>query len=220
MKTHITLLLVACLVLLPLSGNSGEGPSVRTISVMILDPAAGHPIVLPDEIPAELRGEVLAALKSAPPQFIQGLAAWIVVIVIVVVVGIIIYCLWKCSQMIRPVNNNTPPEDPTDPYPAFTGVAKNEGRPLFLINTNPAPTCDLQTSEDLRQWTTLATFSADAAAGPDWRVLKATSPHGLELARRTVRGSTTNNPISLTSTNPVTIPAASAEKMFFRLVAH
>jgi hypothetical protein len=157
MKTYIALLLAACLALLPFNSSHAD-PVTKTISVIVLVPDPGQPIVLPAAIPPEMRAEVLTALETAPPQFIQGLAAWMVVIVIVVVVGIIIYCLWRCAQMIP----STPPPEPIDPNdnPAFTG-ARNAGRPLVLVHTSAAPSCRLEGTTDLASWVTLATFTGD-----------------------------------------------------------
>jgi len=153
MKTYISILLSFVIALLPVLGSAGDGPTqqVQVITVRVAVPEAGQDIIIPNDIPPDIQKEVRRVLETnpPPPQLIQGLATWILVIAIVVVTGVILYCLWKCSQMIPPPPPPTDSQEPPrDPYPALAGPH------ALVYNLEPAPEAELQYSLSLDnpQW--------------------------------------------------------------------
>lgn len=155
MKTYISILLSVVIALLPVSGSAGEGPGqqVQVITVRVAVPEAGQDMIIPNNIPPDVQEQVRRVLETDPPapQFFQGIATWIVMITIVVVVGIILYCLWKCSQLIPPPPPLEPAdsqEPPRDPYPALAGPH------ALVYNLEPAAEYELQYTLSLEnpQW--------------------------------------------------------------------
>jgi len=127
MKTYLCLLLAAILTALPMSGQSAE---TRTMTIAI--PVQFGVAEIPDWLPADIQQQIQILLESQTDT-LMGWSTFILVVAIVVVAGIVLYCLWRCSQMIPP----PAPPIPDDPSLADLPHA-------LVYNLNPAPECELQ----------------------------------------------------------------------------
>jgi hypothetical protein len=142
----VTVLLAAALVMIPPLPSTVQAQT-QTLRVNVLVPLPGQPIILPPEIPRELRGAVFMALmnlapgqsisidsNSLPPEpptppiwpglhgKIAGVVCiwWTVVIFTVVVAAVIVYTIYKLCQLLSPPKPTKPATNalPYDPYPA------------------------------------------------------------------------------------------------------
>jgi len=138
MKTYICISLALILSALPMSGQSANGASVQTRTMTIAIPVGFGQVDLPSWIPLDVQEEILRVIESLPPDELMGWSTFILVVAIVIVAGIILYCLWRCSQMIPP---------PAPPIPDDPSIAN---LPHALVyNLNPTPECELQFCTDL-----------------------------------------------------------------------
>jgi hypothetical protein len=148
MKTYICISMALILATLPMSGQSVNGASVQTRQVTIAIPVQFGVAEFPDWLPADIQQQIQILIESQPDA-LMGWATFIVIVVIVVVTAVILYCLWRCSQMIPP----SPPPIPDDPSLADLPHA-------LVYNLNPALECELQFCTDLRSpsWVTMSIF--------------------------------------------------------------
>ena len=144
----VAVLVAASLVAIPPFQSSVQAkpkPQTITLRVHVPVPAIGQPIVLPPEIPRELRGAVFMALENlepgqsieinsndlppepASPPIWNGthrIAAevclwWTIVIIAVVTVAIVVYLIYKlCDLLTPPIAKPETNDPPYDPYPA------------------------------------------------------------------------------------------------------
>src|SRR5678815_4308054 len=137
MKTYLCLLLAAVLTTLPMSGQSANGSSVQTRTMTIAIPVQFGVAEIPDRLPADIQQQIQILIESQT-DMLMGWSTFILVVAIVIVAGIILYCLWRCSQMIPP----PAPPIPDDPSLADLPHA-------LVYNLNPAPECVLKFCTDL-----------------------------------------------------------------------
>ncbi len=145
MKTILCLLLSAVIASIPFTSQSSE---VITVAVPL--PMLIQTIDLPDNIPQDIQDQITIAIL----EYREGLFTWaefFVGVAIVVVAGVILYCLWRCSQMIPDPQPQQPPDDP-----ALAGQPS-----LFVYNLSALDSVELQVCTDLSlpEWTTVATLS-------------------------------------------------------------
>ncbi len=139
MKNIISMLMVGVVVWIPMTSRS---------ELITINPLT-QSIELPSNIPQDVQDQIRVVLASQ-----EGMFTWVegfVALAIVVVAGVILYCLWRCSQMIPDPQPQQPPP-PDDP--AFSPVHS-----AIVYNLSALDSIELQVCTDLGnpQWKTVAT---------------------------------------------------------------
>ncbi len=137
MKTILCLLLSAVIASIPFTSRS---------EVITLNPLT-QSIELPSSIPQDVQDQIRVVIASQ-----EGMFTWVegfVALAIVVVAGVILYCLWRCSQMIPPVQPQPPPDDP-----ALVNMPH-----ALVYNLFDADAYQLQCSQNMENWTTICTLN-------------------------------------------------------------
>ncbi len=123
----------------------GSQPTGGTVTIMV---PFGQAIELPDSIPQDIQDQIQVVLALEQEGFITWTQG-ILTIAIVVVAGIILYCLWRCSEMIPPANPQPPPDDP-----ALVNMPH-----ALVYNLLDTDAYQLQCSENMENWTTICTLT-------------------------------------------------------------
>ncbi len=144
MKTILIILLSVAIAAIPMTSQSTEFITINPLT---------QSIELPSNIPKDVQEQIRVVIATT-----DGLFSWVegfVALAIVVVGGVILYCLWRCSQMIPEPQPQQPPDDP-----AVVGLPG-----VLLYNLQPAPSCALQWGErpDSSDWHTLLVLTNEPA---------------------------------------------------------
>ncbi len=141
MKTILCILLSAVIASIPMTSQSTELITINPLT---------QSIELPSSIPQDVQDQIRVVIASQ-----EGMFSWVegfVALAIVVVAGVILYCLWRCSQMIPDPQPQPPPDDP-----ALVNMPS-----AVIYNLSTPDACQIQYCHFLNdgsEWFTICTLS-------------------------------------------------------------
>ncbi len=138
MKTILIILLSVAIAAIPMTSQSTEFITINPLT---------QSIELPSNIPKDVQEQIRVVIATT-----DGLFSWVegfVALAIVVVGGVILYCLWRCSQMIPEPQPQPPPDDP----------ALVNAPHALVYNLFDTDAYELQCSENMVDWTTICTLN-------------------------------------------------------------